>query len=329
MTTVKTQKCKINFANYEDWRFVYGYESNGQDVFLDVTVVNGEDDIEFHLNGKSIGLTPQDFVNCDDIDDCSLIIAKHLIKDNDGVVLTTFVNPYCRSLTGIHYEKQLSKNLEYFTEEKDKCWQITLSTNRYININSYDYTYIPSEDVRQVLDMIIDNDINGLNRYMYEYGYNTNEVLNLWGEDTMEKLEYEVLNEQSEVVDYGCIPISTLNIFDYNDDVHYRIVDNDNHPEYVLIQQDSMKRSYATFTVPKDFKIEEIHFADRYIVPQNYILDWDRFGDYMTTIGVFKYRGELYYSDDYGDSGNWGEQHIGLFKWGKEKKRYDLLAETK
>ena len=164
---------------------------------------------------------------------------------------------------------------------------------------------------------------------MYEYGYDTNEVLNIWGDDMLEKVEYEILNEQSELVDYGYIPISNLNIFDYNDDVHCTIVDNDNPPEYVLIQQDCMKRSFATFTVPRDFKIGEIHFADRYIVPHNYMLDWNRFGDYMTTIGVFKYRGELYYSDDYGDSGNWGEQYIGLFKWDEEKRRYELIAETK
>ena len=49
----------------------------------------------------------------------------------------------------------------------------------------------------------------------------------------------------------------------------------------------------------------------------------------MTTIGVFKYRGELYYSDDYGDSDNWGEQYIGLFKWDEENRRYELIAETK
>ena len=329
MTTIKNRECKINFANYEDWRFVYGYESNGQDVYLDVKVVYGDDGIEFHLIGKPIGLITDDFICCEDIDDCGLVIAKHLIKDNDGVVLTTFVNPYCRTLTGIYYEKQLSKELEYMTDKvEDQCWQVTLSTNRYININSYDYSYIPSKDVNQLIDMILNNDIDGINTYMNEYGYDTNEVLNIWGDDMLEKVEYEILNEKSELVDYGYISVTIQNIFNYNDDVHYKVVDHNNHPEYVLIQQDSMKRSFATFAVPKDFKIGEIHFEDRYIVPQNYKLDWDRFGDYMTNISVFKYRGELYYSGDYGDSGNWGEQHIGLFKWDEDSKQYHLLAET-
>ena len=72
MTTEKQlQGCKINLANYEDWVFVYGYESNGKDVYLMVTLVDGDDGIEFYLNGNPIGLTTDDFKDCQDIDDCS------------------------------------------------------------------------------------------------------------------------------------------------------------------------------------------------------------------------------------------------------------------
>jgi hypothetical protein len=88
-----------------------------------------------------------------------------------------------------------------------------------------------------------------------------------------------------------------------------------------------MKRSWATFNVPKDFNIGEIHFVDRQLTPKDYMLDWNRFGDYMTTIEVFRYRGKLYFADDYGDAGSWGDHHFGLFKWNKEKNRYELLAE--
>ena len=57
------------------------------------------------------------------------------------------------------------------------------------------------------------------------------------------------------------------------------------------------------------------------------MLDWDRFGDYMTTNGVFCYRGKLYYAIDYGDCGSWGCNYYGLFKWIAEKNCYELLAE--
>ena len=330
MTTIKNRECKINFANYEDWRFVYGYESNGQDVYLDVKIVWGENDIQFHLNGKSIGLTSQDFVNCEDIDDCGLVIAKHLIKDNDGVVLTTFVNPYCRTLTGIYYEKQLSKDLEYMNGDmNDESWQVTLFTGKYLNVNCYDYIDIPTDDVNRVLEMISTRDLDGLSGYMFDRDYTSNEVLNLWGEDWLERLNFDVRNEKSDTVMDGSISVATNNIFDCNEDVHYTIVDNNNHPDYVLIHRDSMKRSYATFNVPKEFNIGEIHFVDRYLTPPNYMLDWDRFGDYMSSLWVFRYRGKLYFAEDYGDSGSYGDNYYSLCKWNAENNRYEFLAETR
>ena len=329
-TEKQLQGCKINLANYEDWRFVYGYESNGKDVYLMVTLVDDDDGIEFYLNGNPIGLTTDDFKDCQDIDDCSLAIAKHLIKDNDGEVLTTFVNHHCHTLTGIYYEKKLSKDLEYINGDlEDESWQVTLFVSKYLNVNCYDYIDIPTDDLNRVLEMISTRDLEELGGYMFGRDYTSNEVLNLWGEEWLERLSFDVRNEKSDTVMDGSISVATNNIFDYNDDVHYTIVDDNNHPDYVLIHQDEIKRSYATFRVPKDFNIGEIHFVDRYIIPKNYMLDGEIFGDYMTTIGVFKYRGELYYSDDYGDSDNWGEQYIGLFKWDEENRRYELIAETK
>lgn len=331
MTTEKQlQGCKINLANYEDWVFVYGYESNGKDVYIMVTLVDGDDGIEFYLNGNPIGLTTDDFKDCQDIDDCSLVIAKHLIKDNDGIVLTTFVNHHCHTLTGIYYEKQLSKDLEYINGDlDDESWQVSLFVGKYLNVNCYDYIDVPTEDVNRVVEMISTRDLEGLGGYMFDRDYTSNEVLNLWGEDWLERLTFDVRNEKSDIVMDGSISVATNNVFDYNDDVHYTIVDDNNHPDYVLIHQDSMKRSYATFRVPKDFNIGEIHFVDRQLTPKDYMLDWDRFGDCMSTLWVFKYRGKLYFAEDYGDCGSYGDNYYSLFKWDTEKKRYELLAEIR
>lgn len=331
MTTGKQlQGCKINLANYEDWVFVYGYESNGKDVYLMVTLVDGDDGIEFYLNGNPIGLATDDFKDCQDIDDCSLVIAKHLIKDNDGEVLTTFVNHHCHTLTGIYYEKQLSKDLEYINGDlEDESWQVTLFVGKYLNVNCYDYIDVPTEDVNRVVEMISTRDLEELGGYMFDRDYTSNEVLNLWGEDWLERLTFDIRNEKSDIVMDGSISVATNNVFDYNDDVHYTIVDDNNHPDYVLIHQDSMKRSYATFRVPKDFNIGEIHFVDRQLTPKDYMLDWDRFGDCMSSLWVFKYRGKLYFAEDYGDCGSYGDNYYSLFKWDTEKKRYELLAEIR
>ena len=51
------------------------------------------------------------------------------------------------------------------------------------------------------------------------------------------------------------------------------------------------------------------------------------FGDYVTSIGSFRYRGKTYYADDFCDAGSYGDRKFAIFKWNEEKKRYDLLAE--
>ena len=52
-----SKECRIDFYDYEDSKFLFSYESNGEDVVLEVNVVDGEDGFEFQLNGQSIGLT--------------------------------------------------------------------------------------------------------------------------------------------------------------------------------------------------------------------------------------------------------------------------------
>ena len=51
------------------------------------------------------------------------------------------------------------------------------------------------------------------------------------------------------------------------------------------------------------------------------------FGDDVTSIGTFRYRGKTYYADDFCDAGSYGDRKFAIFKWNEEKTRYDLLAE--
>lgn len=326
-TEKQEKECKICISNYEDWRFVYSYESKGKDVVLEVKIVWGEEDIEFHLNGKSIGLTLQDFVNCEDVDDCGLVIAKHLIKDNDGEVLTSFVDESGSTLTEIFYEKRLSKDLEYINGDMDnESLQLTIFANCGYPVNSYDYLEIAEEDVDRIVEMIEDDNSDGLFEYMNECGYDTNEVLDMWGDEV---LSYEICDEDANEIESEKVFVSPNNLFTYKGFDYPQIVNDEYHPEFLLIHKDEMKRSWATFNVPKDFKIGEIHFADKYLIPKNYMLDWEKFGDYMTSIGVIQYRGKLYFAEDYGDAGNCESNYFGLFKWNKDSKRYGLLVEIR
>ena len=218
--TQNKKECRIYFYRYEDQKFLFSYESKGEDVVLKVKIVDGEDGIEFHLNGQPIGLTTEDFIGCEDIDDCTLVVAKHLIKDNDGQVLTAFANSYNTTLTGVIYTKRLTKDLEYDNGDmEDESWQVTLCANHDNSVTSYDYYEIPESEVDEIVSLISNRD------------------------DTL------------------CDLLCSM------------------------------------------------------------------FGDYVTSIGTFRYRGKTYYADDFCDAGSYGDRKFAIFKWNEEKKRYDLLAE--
>ena len=319
------KECRIDFYNYEDSKFLFSYESNGEDVVLEVNVVDGEDGFEFQLNGQSIGLTPEDFVGCEDIDDCTLVIAKHIIKDNDGEVLTTFANSYNTTLTGVIYTKRLTKDLEYDNGDMDdESWQVTLCANHNNSVTSYDYYEISEGEVDNIVSLISNRDDDTLSDLLWGRDYERVEVFEF---NDIAGLTYEVSDSNGEVVQDGLMAVFPNNIFSYEGCEKYEIVNEDHHPEYLLLVSDIMKRSNTTFCVPKDFQIGEIHFENSRLSPLR-LLDWYCvFGDDVTSIGTFRYRGKAYYADDFGDVGSYGDRKFAIFKWNEDKKRYNLLAE--
>ena len=324
MTQMK-KECRIDFYNYEDSKFLFSYESNGEDVTLEVNVIDGEDGFEFQLNGQSIGLTPEDFVGCEDIDDCTLVIAKHIIKDNDGEVLTTFANSYNTTLTGVIYNKRLTKDLEYDNGDMDdESWQVTLCANHNNSVTSYDYYEISEGEVDNIVSLISNRDDDALSDLLWGRDSERVEVFEF---NDIAGLTYEVSDSNGEVVQDGLMAVFSNNIFSYEGCEKYQIVNENYHPEYLLLVSDTMKRSNTTFCVPKDFQIGEIHFEDSSSAPFR-LLDWcSMFGDYVTSIGSFRYRGKTYYADDFCDAGSYGDRKFAIFKWNDDKKRYNLLAE--
>ena len=324
MNTIK-KECRIDFYDYEDSKFLFSYESKGEDVVLEVKIVDGEDGLEFQLNGQSIGLTTEDFIGCEDIDDCTLVVAKHLIKDNDGEVLTAFANSYNTTLTGVIYTKRLTKDLEYDNGDMDdESWQVTLCANHNNSVTSYDYYEISEGEVANIVSLISNRDDDALSDLLWGRDRETVEVFEF---NDIAGLTYEVSDSNGEVVQDGLMAVFPNNIFSYEGCEKYQIVNENYHPEYLLLASDIMKRSNTTFCVPKDFQIGEIHFENSRLSPLR-MLDWYCvFGDDVTSIGTFRYRGKAYYADDFGDVGSYGDQKFAIFKWNDEKKRYNLLAE--
>ena len=324
MNTIK-KECRIDFYDYEDSKFLFSYESNGKDVVLEVNVIDGEDGIELQLNGQSIGLTPEDFVGCEDIDDCTLVIAKHLIKDNDGEVLTSFANRYNTTLTGVIYTKRLTKNLEYDNGDMDdESWQVTLCANQSHSVTSYDYYEIPEDEGDKFVNLISNRDDDTLCDLLWDMDRETVEVFEF---NDIARLTYEVSDSNGEVVQDGLMAVFPNNIFSYEGCEDCQIVNENHHPEYLLIASDIMKRSNTTFCVPKDFQIGEIHFENSRLSPLRLLNWYSMFGDDVTSIGSFRYRGKTYHANDFCDAGSYGDRKFAIFKWNDERKRYDLLAE--
>ena len=92
--------------------------------------------------------------------------------------------------------------------------------------------------------MISDGDTDALYDAICEYERNTVEVFDLFND---EELSYDITDENGAEVESGTITVSTSNIFSYEDPNCETIVNSENHPEYLLIVSDVMKRSSSTF----------------------------------------------------------------------------------
>ena len=323
------QECKIDWWRFWGWMFVFDYESNGENNELNVDICSRNDgSTEFHLDGKSIGLIEGDFAGCIDFGDCSSIIAKRIIKDNDGEVSVKFVDENEETLTGIPFEMKLNKDLEYVNEDADdESWELTLSADCDADVHRYDIYNIDEEYADQILELFENGDAEGLNDFLWDFCDGDEEVLEVLDLGGGESISYEVCNEDGDEVCSGEMEVRECNIFDklFMCKRRYYIADENSHSKYLLLKVDTVKRSYATFTVPRNFQIGEIHFLDSRLTPT--WLPWDMIGDSTTDIVSFIYRGEEYIAGDYGDAGYVNDIHYAFFKWDDDKKRYDLLGE--
>lgn len=315
---------RFDITEYLGGTFLYSYESNGNDVVLFVEVVDVDNNCEFHIDGKSIGLTEDDFKECKDIEDCTLVIGKHVIKDNDSEVLTSFIDYFGRTLTEEIYQKTLNKDLEYKTEEES--WTLNLLTgNSYSNTTLYQCVNLDDGCVEKVLELFRTNNTDGLHDLFFELDCDYYEVFNLWGDIGFERIEYEVLDENGNEVRNGDLLVSENNVFTYDEYQDSKVFDKQDNPQYLLVHEDTLKRSWNSFTVPKNIEVGGIEFIRNQDMKHG---DWCLWGDTMTSIYTFKYCGKIYVSDEGGDCGSYGSDNFGLFKWDDNLKMYKLIGET-
>lgn len=312
---------EFDLLSYTGGCFQYQYQSNGKDVMVNFVVDEVDGDVCISVDGQSIGLTYEDFDKCEDIDDCSLIIARHYIKDNDGDVLTQFVDYRGYTPTGIEHLKRMNKNLEFINDADDDSWYLTLYADGWRKPTSFGFYEVNEKDIPEIISMMEDGDNNGVYEYISKSeNLNTWELFNVWSEPYEEVIGFELNDETGKTVDGGKMLVSEFNIYDYEDCQSTPVVDRLNHPKYLIVTSESVKDSCVSFCVPKDFKVGEIRFIE-----SNPTIgcpfDMQEFGDWKTSLYSFKYQGKVYEADDFCDNGTYGDIRISLFEWDYEGKK--------
>ena len=318
----KKNECKVYFGDWSEGKFIYEYQSNGNDIEVIVDIVDEKDGDEFTVNGKSIGLGSDDFRGCEDIDDCCIVIGKHLIKDNDSNVKVTIIPP---PMSGTKYTIHLTKGLEYDTNLKED-WTLTLGADQGRPLRRYEFFEIDKKDFTKVESMILSNDEDGLDEYTWKnYPFESPDLMDLWGDEWEERLSYEVFDENGNEVKSDIVVVCENDVV-YYDEYHKKPKGKTfDSPKYVLMKSDVVKRSWCSFSVARNFDICGVH-----LIGQNHFDDktlyWGKeVGDTITSIFNFRYNGKFYSMDDGSDCGTWGYTNYSLYKWNDEKNDYNII----
>lgn len=317
------KKKTIDLSLFNGGHFQYEYQSRGKDVTIDVLV----HEEEFLIDGQSIGLKEDDFIGCEDIDDCSLVIGRHIIRDNDGEILTRYIDEDGNTLTGHSYMKRMNKNLEFINDNNDDSWYLSLCGNYTTPVVQFNICEITDDEFEDVSSMFEKNDEECLFDYvMNSDSVETVEVFQTWGDTEDDRLSYELTDNNGQTVNEGVLLVSETNIFEYSDHKPEYLIKRSNHPRYILFHGDMVKDGLSVFRVPKDFNIGEIHFTNSNPI-EDRILDFGLLGDSFTNISSFRYQGKVYSSVEETNNGTYGDNHYCLFEWSERKERYIPLYE--
>lgn len=324
--------CDFDICNYDDAAYKFKYTSGNQPkaFVVDVDGYHYSEDNQYVVKflvrdspsakGEYVSIAQTEFVTCKDVDDFGRVIAKHIIKDNDGEVRMSFYNE--NGMAEIE-NVLLTKELDYpLFDKDDMTHELTLSI---VSREVMAYEFFELEDeFEEVKEMMEDEDTDGIWDLISYAPNRPTELFNLWGDDTHERLNARIEDENGkEILPNEEIVVGESNVFPYHRE-HYEFINEKYHPQYLLVQTDTYKRSYATFNVPKDFNIKNIHFTDAN--PMNRELGYlEESGDTITTISAFRYNGNDFFGEP-GDNGTLGDVHYELYEWLDDEDRYELVC---
>lgn len=212
------------------------------------------------------------------------------------------------------YYTDYMENYNELINESNETYSLTLSTRNGRPLSQYGFYDISEEEVDIIKDMIKEEDVNGLWRYLFDVGYPdvVTIVLNLYDDDD-DFLDYDLCDNKGNEVKSGQIRDLYKKVIGENYDK--TIVNKEFHPEYLLISMDFLKKGQTVYyEVSKDIDVNKIKFYDSSFIGDN-VLWWEWLGERTIEIDSFSYKGQGYGTQDYGDNGSLGESHFGLFKW--------------
>ena len=325
-----------------DWKdivsqfcFVFKYQKRGQDMNVRADVLSEAEDVFIAISNHPIeeecppeeytrldvGLTPEMLDGCRDCDDIGVAIAKLVVKDNDGEVLMSVYDPWNASpfSQDIRLDEQLC-----FVKDEECPYTLTLYANCGRTPEDFTiYEFDDDEFADEISEYFDDEDADGLNEVLFEMDDEVFEVFNLWGDETEEKVSYEIANEDGDIVEEGEFEIHESNVFPVESgNKHFN---ENHHPKYVVLHRDSMKHSCAIFNVPVSFKMQDCHFSDSNFL-DNRIISCDWMGDTVTSLtGVIRCHG-MEFIGDADDAGSYGSSDFILYRYNEEEGRYEELA---
>lgn len=321
--SMSTEIQSLHFdSDYEERKFIYRYTSNGVRKEVTVSLIESDDEsYRFQVNEGVVNIDRSILDVCPDPDNCGVVIAKQVIKDNDGEVDMSLVDECGENLID---HLILTKENDFIPiTEDDLTWTFSLYANSGMSTLQFEICGFDDEDdYESVLSMIESEDEDELSDFLIENGSDRYELICLVGDDDTEKLSYEVNDINGNDVDSGTLPVYERNVYKYP---IYGCVKLEKDPEkYLLVQRDEIKRSYSEFEVPKDFNVNNIRFIES--APFYPIGEYNLFGDTVTNMNSFVYNGKFYASEIDSDCGTWGDIHYSLYKWNKDRGYYEFVV---
>lgn len=283
-----------------------------------VSLIESDDEsYRFQVNEGVVNIDRSILDVCPDPDNCGVVIAKQVIKDNDGEVDMSLVDEYGENLIN---HLILTKENDFIPiTEDDLTWILSLYANSGMSTFRFEICGVDDEDYESVLSLIESKDEDELSDFLIENDSDCYELLCLV--DDTEKLSYEVNDINGNDVDSGTLTVYERNVYEYP---KYGCVKLEKNPKkYLLVQRDEITRSYSEFVVPIDFNVNNIRFIES--APFYPIEESPLFGDTVTNMKSFVYNGHLF-DAGWSSGGTRGDIHYSLYKWNKDLGCYEFVV---